>query len=111
MFSFNLNKSNQRLYTVKRAAPIKVKIIAADFKLCSLAIQAFDNPEVQIPQSVHSNVNPAEVTAKRERRDQGGYLGKDIPNEGGDSASLTDLRQETPDSWCLLHHLPEEHVP
>ena len=50
MFSFNLNKSNQRLYTVKRAAPIKVKIIAADFELCSLAIQSFDNPEVQIPQ-------------------------------------------------------------
>ena len=38
MFSFNLNKSNQRLYTVKGAAPIKVKIIAADLKLCSLAI-------------------------------------------------------------------------
>ena len=50
MFSFNSNKSNQRLYTVKRAAPIKVKIIAADFELCSLAIQSFDNPEVQIPQ-------------------------------------------------------------
>ena len=50
MFSFNLNKSNQRLYTVKRAAPIKVKIIAADLKLCSLSSQAFDNPEVQLPQ-------------------------------------------------------------
>ena len=50
MFSFNWNKSNQRLYTVKRAAPIKVKIIAADSKLRSLTIQAFDNPEVQIPQ-------------------------------------------------------------
>ena len=50
MFSFNLNKSNQRLYTVKRAAPIKVKIIAADLKLCSLSIQALDNPEVKIPQ-------------------------------------------------------------
>ena len=50
MFSFNLNKSNQRLYTVKRAAPIKVKIIAADLEHRSLTIQAFDNPEVYIPQ-------------------------------------------------------------
>ena len=38
MFSFNWNKSNQRLYTVKRAAPIKVKIIAADSELRSLTI-------------------------------------------------------------------------
>ena len=52
MFSFNLNKSNQRLYTVKGAAPIKVKIIASDFELCSLAIQSFDNPEVLIPQCI-----------------------------------------------------------
>ena len=50
MFSFNLNKSNQRLYTVKRAAPIKVKIIAADLTLCSLTIQAIAYPQVQIPQ-------------------------------------------------------------